>query len=113
MQYGAEQVRRLSPAPFVALNPAQSAKAGLSEGDRVTVSSEHGTASLLLKTDAAVQPGTAWVPAKLAGAPAEGLGAGRGEPIVVTIQPPLGNPEHAGSGIQLSAATPAAQAVQD
>jgi NADH-quinone oxidoreductase subunit G len=113
MQYGAEQVRRLSPEPFVALNPAHAAKAGLSEGYRVTVSSEHGTASLLLKTDAAVQPGTAWVPAKLAGAPAEVLGAGLGEPIVVTIQPPLGNSEHAGSGTQLSAATPAAQAVQD
>jgi anaerobic selenocysteine-containing dehydrogenase len=113
MQYGADQVRRLSPEPFVALNPAHAAKAGLSEGYKVTVSSEHGTVSLIVKTDGTVQAGAAWVPARLAGAPAEVLGAGLGEPIVVTIQPALSNPEHEAPGMQLSATTPASQAVQD
>jgi NADH-quinone oxidoreductase subunit G len=85
MQHGVEQVRRLIPEPFVALNPSDLAKAGLPEGGKVTVSSTHGTASLVLKADATVQPGTAWVPAKLAGRPAELLGAGQGEPVPVTI----------------------------
>jgi NADH-quinone oxidoreductase subunit G len=113
MQYGADAVRRQSREPFVALNPSQAVKAGLSEGHRVTVSSEHGTADLVLKMDATVQPGTAWVPAKLAGIPAEVLGAGLGEPIVVTIQPAPGDPEQAVPGTPLSANTPASQAVQD
>lgn len=85
MQYAAEQVRRLIPEPFVALNPSDLAKTGLSEGGRVTVSSGRAAASLLLRADATVQPGTAWVPAKLAGLPAEILGAGEGEPVLVTI----------------------------
>jgi NADH-quinone oxidoreductase subunit G len=87
MQHAAEQVRRLIPEPFVALNPSDLAGSGLTEGNAVTVSSAHGAANLLLKADATVQPGTAWVPAGLAGVPAEVLGAGRGEPVSVTIQP--------------------------
>jgi anaerobic selenocysteine-containing dehydrogenase len=87
MQHAAEQVRRLIPVPFVALNPSDLAGSGLTEGNEVTVSSAHGTANLLLKADATVQPGTAWVPAGLAGVPAEVLGAGLGEPVAVTIQP--------------------------
>jgi hypothetical protein len=43
----------------------------------------------MLKADATVQPGTAWVPAGLAGAAAEVLGADLGEPVAVTIQPAL------------------------
>jgi predicted molibdopterin-dependent oxidoreductase YjgC len=106
MQYGADQVRRLAPEPFVGLSPSDIAKAGLTEGSLVTVSSEHDSAHLLLKADATVLPGTAWVPARLAGVPAEILGAGLGEPISVTIQPAL-------SSTGLPASTPAAQAGQD
>jgi predicted molibdopterin-dependent oxidoreductase YjgC len=85
MQRGAEQVQRLIPEPFVALNPSDLARSGLAEGSQVAVNSAHATVSLVLKANATVQPGTAWVPARLAGAPAEVLGAGRGEPVPVTI----------------------------
>jgi anaerobic selenocysteine-containing dehydrogenase len=96
MQHAADQIRHLIPEPFVALNPSDLARSGLIEGAAVTVSSAQGAVDLLLKADATVQPGTAWVPARLAGAPAEGLGAGLGEPVAVTIRP-------AGSSVGLPA----------
>ncbi len=86
MQKGAPQVVNLIPAPFVALNPADIAAAKLSEGSQVTVTSSHGSVTLALKADASVQPGTAWVPLNLRGAPAETLGAGRGEVVNVTVK---------------------------
>jgi predicted molibdopterin-dependent oxidoreductase YjgC len=86
MEHAAEQVRGLTPAPFVALSPGDFGAAGLTEGSEVTVSSEYGSVRLIVRTDASVQPGTVWVPAGLAGAPAETLGARRGEPVAVVIQ---------------------------
>jgi len=86
MQHAAEQVRELATLPFVALNPADLATAGLVEGRPVTVASAGSSVSLTLKADAAVQPGTAWIPYGLAGAPAETLGAGSGEPALVRLQ---------------------------
>ncbi len=62
MQHAPEQVRKLTPEPFVALNPADLAAAKLAEGSQVTVTSPHGSATLTLKADASVQPGTAWIP---------------------------------------------------
>jgi anaerobic selenocysteine-containing dehydrogenase len=84
MQHAAEQVRRLIPEPFVALNPADLAASGLAEGAKVLVSSPNGAVSLVLRADASVQPGTAWVPYGLAGLPAETLGAGTGEPVSIS-----------------------------
>ena len=86
MQKGAEPVRKLAPAPFVALNPADLAAAHLTEGSEVTVTSAHGSITLALKADASVQPGTVWIPANLAGLPAEALGAGRGEVVGVMVR---------------------------
>jgi NADH-quinone oxidoreductase chain G len=86
MQYAAEAVRKLIPEPFIALNPADLAAAKLVAGSQVTVASAYDTVTLLLKADASVQSGTAWIPANLAGAPAERLGAGRGEVVRVTIK---------------------------
>jgi NADH-quinone oxidoreductase subunit G len=87
MQYGPEEIRRLIPEPFVALNPADLGAAAVPRGSRVLVRSSRGTASLIVRADVSVQPGTAWIPAKLAGLPAETLGAGRGEPVAVTLDP--------------------------
>ena len=86
MQRGAEQVRKLTPEPFMALNPADIAAAGLAEGGAVTVSSARTSVSLTLRADASVQPGTVWIPSGLAGAPAEALGAGTGESSVRHLQ---------------------------
>jgi NADH-quinone oxidoreductase chain G len=86
MQHAPDQVRQLTPAPFVALNGADLAAAKLAEGGQVTVTSPHGSVSLTLKADASVQPGTAWIPADLAGLPAEVLGAGLGEIVSVVVQ---------------------------
>ncbi len=83
MQWGAEQIRALAPAPFVALNPADLAARGLAEGSQVTVTAARAAVTVLLKADPAVQPGTAWMPYGLPGAPAETLGAGSGETAVV------------------------------
>ncbi len=79
------QVLKLIPPPFVALNPADLATSKLSEGGQVRVTSPRGSVRLLLRADPSVQPGTAWLPLGLAGAPAETLGAGRGEPVAVKI----------------------------
>ncbi len=86
MQYAADQVRQLIPAPFVALNPADLATAKLAEGSQMTLTSPHGSVILTLKADASVQPGTVWIPATLPGLPAETLGGGRGEPISVVVR---------------------------
>jgi len=79
------QVLKLIPPPFVALNPADLASSKLSEGSEVSVTSPRGSVRLLLRADASTQPGTAWLPLGLAGAPAEMLGAARGEPVAVKI----------------------------
>jgi len=78
-------VRKLTPEPFVALNPADLAAAKLAEGGKVTVTSPRGSVTLTLKADASVQPGTAWIPANLGGLPAETLGAGRGEVVTIKV----------------------------
>jgi len=85
MQYAPEPVRKLTPAAFVALNPADLAAAKLAAGSQVTVASPHGSVTLTLKADASVQPGTAWIPANLPGLPAETLGMGRDEVVRITI----------------------------
>jgi predicted molibdopterin-dependent oxidoreductase YjgC len=86
MQHAAEQVRRLIPQPFVALNPADLAAQKLAEGGKVTVTSASGSVSLVVRADASVQRGTAWAPAGQPGCPAEALGAGRGEPVLVQVR---------------------------
>jgi predicted molibdopterin-dependent oxidoreductase YjgC len=86
MQHAAEQVRGLIPQPFVALAPADLAALKLVEGSAVVVSAPSRNVSLTLKADASVQPGTAWVPSGQPGFPAETLGAGRGEPVLVKVQ---------------------------
>ncbi len=83
MAHGAEQVRKRMVAPFIALNPADLAAAGLLEGPIVTVTSSRAHVVLPLRADASVQPGTAWIPSGLTGAPAEMLGAGSGEVVSV------------------------------
>ena len=85
MRYAAEQVRLKTREPFVALNPADLAAGGHTADSRVSVVSGRSTVDLILRPDASVRPGTAWVPAGLVGLPAELLGAGRGEPVAVKI----------------------------
>lgn len=84
MAHGAEPVRQ-QIASFVALNPADLAAAGLLEGPIVTVTSARASVVLPLRADAAVQPGTAWIPCGLAGSPAETLGAGGSEAVSVVV----------------------------
>ena len=86
MAHGAEQVRHRMVAPFIALHPADLAAAGLIEGPIVTVTSSRASVVLPLRADASVQPGTAWIPSGLTGAPAEMLGAGGDEPVLVTCK---------------------------
>ncbi len=88
MQKSADPVRNLIPEPFIALNPFDISASKLAEGGRVMVNAEGKMqkAELVLKGDASVQPGTAWVPAKLAGSPAEMLGNRQGEPVLVKVE---------------------------
>jgi NADH-quinone oxidoreductase subunit G len=100
MQHGPDEVQRLMPTPFVALNPSDLANSGLAESSAVAVSSENAVVSLVLRADPAVQPGTAWVPGKLAGVPAERLGGGLGEPIAVTVRPAISSTAPSDASIQ-------------
>jgi formate dehydrogenase major subunit len=86
MRYGPRQVRNLAPAPFVALNRADIQAAGLPENTEVVVRVGQTKLLLVLHADPAVAPGTAWIPYELDGRPAETLGAGRGEPVAVTVR---------------------------
>ena len=85
LHFAADEVRNLVPAPFVALCPEDVASLGLLEGTAVTVTSERGSAELVLKADPAVIGGTAWIPLGLASAPAEMLGGISGAAIRVNI----------------------------
>ncbi len=86
MQYAAEQVRKLTPAPFVALHPEDLAVAKLVEGAQVTVTSPHGSVILALRADPSVQRGTAWIPANLPGLPAEILRAQDEGPVAINLK---------------------------
>jgi predicted molibdopterin-dependent oxidoreductase YjgC len=85
MQRAHEQVRRLAPQPFVAVNPADLTRNGLVTGALVSVTSPAGSVQLPLRVEESVQPGTAWIPRGLAGQPAEILGAGRGEMVCISL----------------------------
>lgn len=85
MQYSAAQLRNRLPAPFVALNPNDLSAGQYAEGHYATVTSPYGSVTVTLCADPAVQPGAAWMPYGLTGQPAETLGAGRDEPVTVTI----------------------------
>jgi NADH-quinone oxidoreductase chain G len=85
MQHSAAQLQNLIPGSFVAVNPTDLASLGVPEGHGVTVTSARGSVTAVLHADDRVQPGSAWMPYGLTGQPAETLGAGRGEPVSVTI----------------------------
>ena len=85
MQHSAAQLRDRLGAPFVALNPAEMAASSFGEGQSVTVAAAGRSVTLVVRADPSVQPGTAWIPYGLTGLPAETLGAGRGEPVSVTV----------------------------
>jgi predicted molibdopterin-dependent oxidoreductase YjgC len=57
----------------VGLNPADAQGLGVDNGSEVTVASAHGKVTLAVKVDAQVQPGTAWLPESLPGAPVGAL----------------------------------------
>jgi len=59
---------RIMPA-IVGLNPADAAGLGVADGAAVIVRSAHGELTLAVKIEAQVQPGTAWIPESLPGAP--------------------------------------------
>ncbi len=97
MQHAAGEVRQKIPAPYIALNPADlssfflasegSLPSSFSSNAQATVTSALATVTLQLRADPTVPTGAAWIPYGLPGHPAETLGAGRGEPVSVTIAP--------------------------
>jgi NADH-quinone oxidoreductase chain G len=69
----------------VGLHPADAEKLQIRDGSEVTVRSAHGAITLAAKIDGQVQPGTAWIPESLPGAPVGALLNGR-DVEFVTIQ---------------------------
>ncbi|MCX6045347.1 MAG: NADH-quinone oxidoreductase subunit NuoG [Chloroflexi bacterium] len=63
---------RIMPA-LVGLNPADAAGLGVVDGTPVIVRSAHGELTMAVKIEAQVQPGTAWIPESLPGAPVGAL----------------------------------------
>ena len=68
-----KQMAGVSFGPHAALHPDDAARLGLTAEDPVQVRNEHGTISLHVKVEAAVKPGTVWIPASLPGAPVGAL----------------------------------------
>lgn len=66
-------VAQLVPAPFVGLNAADATRLAMTAGQAVTVSSPVGQVPLVVRIDASVLPGTAWVPWGQLGEPAGAL----------------------------------------
>jgi NADH-quinone oxidoreductase subunit G len=68
-----EPLRKMAPGPVVALNPADAQRLALEAGAAVTVSSPEGSLPLTVAIDESVNPGTAWIPESLPGAPVGAL----------------------------------------
>ncbi len=88
MQRAADEVRNKIPAAYIALNPADLSSIfhlPSSFAASATVTSALASVTLELRADPTVPTGAAWIPYGLPGLPAETLGAGRGEPVSVTI----------------------------
>jgi predicted molibdopterin-dependent oxidoreductase YjgC len=52
----------MAPSPFVEVNPKDAEKLGVSDGDRVRVTSRRGSIELAAKVDAKVDPGVIFIP---------------------------------------------------
>lgn len=52
-----ETIRRMAPAPFVAMHPADAKPRGISEGDRARIWNERGELTLPVKLDYGLRPG--------------------------------------------------------
>ncbi len=68
-----EKLDGVTIGPVVGLSPVDAEKLGLAEGAAVSVSSPEGSLSLSVRVDAQVQPGSAWIPESLPGAPVGAL----------------------------------------
>ena len=68
-----EKLHSIASGPVVGLSPADAAKLGLVEGASVAVSSPEGSLALTVHVNEQVQPGSAWIPESLPGAPVGAL----------------------------------------
>ncbi len=68
-----EKLHAISTGPVVGLSAVDAAKLGLAEGAAVTVSSPEGSLALTVRISQQVQPGSAWIPESLPGAPVGAL----------------------------------------
>lgn len=69
----------------VGLHPTDAQRLGVDDGMEVTVRTSHGAVTLAARIDTQVQPGTAWIPESLPGAPVGALLNGS-DGALVTIQ---------------------------
>ena len=56
------KLNKMSPAPFVAINPADALALGFADGDPVRLTSRRGSARTILKLDAGIRNGTLFMP---------------------------------------------------
>ncbi|MEZ4633829.1 MAG: molybdopterin dinucleotide binding domain-containing protein [Caldilineaceae bacterium] len=75
--YNNETLRNIAFPTVVAIHPSDAESLSLAEGTPVSVRSPYGALDLAVKVDAQVQPGTAWIPESLPGAPVGALLNGR------------------------------------
>ena len=68
-----EKLGGVTVGPVVGLSAADEAKLELAEGAAVTVSSPEGSLALQVRISEQVQPGSAWIPESLPGAPVGAL----------------------------------------
>ncbi|MBI3958675.1 MAG: NADH-quinone oxidoreductase subunit NuoG [Chloroflexi bacterium] len=68
-----EKLEGVTVAPVVALSPADASRLGLAEGAPVSVRSPEGSLALTVHVSEQIQPGSAWIPESLPGAPVGAL----------------------------------------
>jgi NADH-quinone oxidoreductase subunit G len=79
---GADELMETSPSPVARLSTATAARAGITEGEPVTVGTERGQLTYLAVLDDTVVDGVVWVPSRAPGQNvAETLGARAGDPV--------------------------------
>jgi predicted molibdopterin-dependent oxidoreductase YjgC len=71
--YSNETLRNIAVSAVVSIHPSDAESMSLAEGTPVSVRSPYGALDLTVKVDAQVQPGTAWIPESLPGAPVGAL----------------------------------------
>ncbi|MBW3576792.1 MAG: NADH-quinone oxidoreductase subunit G [Actinobacteria bacterium] len=100
MSAGADNMLKTGKPPFAAVNTADAERLGITPGQPVTVSSQHGQLTLTAAVEDDVVGGVVYVPTNSTDAPATTLASDTGGPTWVTVEVAQPAPAQAAGGLR-------------